>query len=85
MLAIRNAGYDVEDYRVISETISGSAHAIQRREFKNMVKHKLKPGDSLVVLKVDRLGCDAIDVLSTVKMLEEGGSKSFARTCLAPT
>lgn len=73
VLAIRSAGYDVEDYRVISETISGSAHAMQRREFKNVVEHKLEPGDSLVVQKVDRLGCDAIDVLSTVKMLEERG------------
>lgn len=77
--AIRAAGYDVAENRVIEETISGSAHAMQRKEFKLMVEHKMEAGDVLVVLKVDRLGRDAIDVLSTVERLK---SKQIKVICL---
>lgn len=77
--AIRAAGYDVPNHRVIAETISGSAHAMQRKEFKLMVEHKMEAGDVLVVLKVDRLGRDAIDVLSTVERLR---SKQIKVICL---
>lgn len=34
---------------------------------------RMEPGDVLIVTKLDRLGRDAIDVSSTVKMLAENG------------
>ncbi|HCM0808125.1 recombinase family protein [Vibrio parahaemolyticus] len=69
ILAIRNAGYDVQESRVISETVSGSVRAIERKEFKTLVEHKLETGDTLVVLKLDRLGRDNIDVQQTIEQL----------------
>ena len=69
IVAIRQAGYDILDSRVISETISGGVQAMQRKTFANMVTHKLEKGDRLVVLKLDRLGRDNIDVQQTIAML----------------
>ncbi|EAM6792377.1 recombinase family protein [Salmonella enterica] len=71
--ALAKAGYDLPDHRVVFETISGSAHAMQRPAFAELVNSKLEPDDQLVVLKLDRLGRDAIDVLQTVKLLTEKG------------
>ncbi len=79
IMAIRQAGYDIPDSRVISETVSGGVQAMKRKEFANMVTNKLegkdkdKPGDKLVVLKLDRLGRDNIDVQQTILMLMEKG------------
>ncbi|EJG1728979.1 recombinase family protein [Vibrio parahaemolyticus] len=75
ILAIRNAGYEVEENRVISETVSGSVMAMERTEFKTLVKHKLESGDTLVVLKLDRLGRDNIDVQQTIDTLTVKGIK----------
>ncbi|MEA5243094.1 recombinase family protein [Vibrio parahaemolyticus] len=69
ILAIRNAGYDVQESRVISETVSGSVRAMERKEFKTLIEHKLEAGDMLVVLKLDRLGRDNIDVQQTIEQL----------------
>lgn len=71
--AIRQAGFDVLDSRVISEVVSGGMQAMQRTGFANMVEHKLERGDQLVVLKLDRLGRDNIDVQQTITMLIEKG------------
>ncbi|EGQ7654818.1 recombinase family protein [Vibrio parahaemolyticus] len=71
ILAIRNAGYDVQESRVISETVSGSVRAMERKEFKTLVEHKLEAGDTLVVLKLDRLGRDNIDVQQTIEQLTD--------------
>ncbi|WP_210442298.1 recombinase family protein [Vibrio crassostreae] len=73
ILAIRNAGYDIEESRVISETVSGSVLAMRRPEFKTLVEHKLEAKDMLVVLKLDRLGRDNIDVQQTVDLLTKKG------------
>lgn len=79
VMAIRKAGYDIPDNRVISETVSGGVQAMKRKEFANMVTNKLegkdkdKLGDKLVVLKLDRLGRDNIDVQQTILMLMEKG------------
>ncbi|HDM8229820.1 TPA: recombinase family protein [Vibrio campbellii] len=73
ILAIRNSGYDIEESRVISETVSGSTLAMQRPEFKTLVEHKLEAKDMLVVLKLDRLGRDNIDVQQTVDLLTKKG------------
>lgn len=75
ILAIRNAGYEVEENRVISETVSGSVLAMERKEFKTLVDHKLESGDTLVVLKLDRLGRDNIDVQQTIDALTAKGIK----------
>lgn len=71
--AIESAGYQVEEQRVISETISGSVQAMKRPEFKALVDHKLESGDTLVVLKLDRLGRDNIDVQNTITDLQAKG------------
>ncbi|CAH8206216.1 recombinase family protein [Vibrio aestuarianus] len=73
ILAIRNAGYDVIDSRVISETVSGSTKAIDREQFSNLIEHKIEAGDTLVVLKLDRLGRDNIDVQQTISQLTHKG------------
>lgn len=73
ILAIRQAGYEVTDNRVISEIVSGGVQAMQRQAFADMVNHKLETGDQLVVLKLDRLGRDNIDVQQTISMLVEKG------------
>lgn len=75
LLAIRNAGYEVQDSRWLSEVVSGSVSAMERPVFYNLVLNKLEEGDTLVVLKLDRLGRDNIDVQNTVSMLCEKGIK----------
>lgn len=71
--AITAAGYHIEPQRVVSETISGSVQAMKRPAFRTLVEHKLEPGDTLVVLKLDRLGRDNIDVQQTITQLSERG------------
>ncbi|WP_407578558.1 recombinase family protein [Citrobacter koseri] len=73
IMAIRQAGYDVLDGRVVSEVVSGGVQAMKRKAFADMVNHKLEPGDQLVVLKLDRLGRDNIDVQQTIGMLVKRG------------
>ena len=69
---ISAAGFKVEPYRIVTETISGSTPIAGRKGFKRLVD-KLETGDVLIVTKLDRLGRNAIDVSSTVAMLEEMG------------
>ncbi|MBY5981266.1 recombinase family protein [Ferrimonas balearica] len=71
--AFRTKGYDVADDFVIEETISGSVAAMERPQFRAMVEHKLMKGDTLVVLKLDRLGRSNIDVQNTIQMLHGKG------------
>jgi DNA invertase Pin-like site-specific DNA recombinase len=65
-LEIERAGYAVEYW--YADTVSGKAHAAQRRQF-GILFDKLRKGDALVVSKLDRLGRDAPDVLATIKSL----------------
>lgn len=67
-LEIKQAGYAVEYW--FADTVSGSAHAAQRQQFKQLLA-KIRSGDTLVVAKLDRLGRDAPDVLTTIKRLAE--------------
>lgn len=62
------AGFDIPEFRLVSEIVSGSVSAMQRPQFKRLVD-RLEPRDTLVVTKLDRLGRDAIDVSSTVTEL----------------
>ena len=73
--AIRSAGYDIPDQRVVSETTSGGLSAMSRPAFRAMIEHKMEAGDQLVVLKLDRLGRDSIDVQQTITLLIERGIK----------
>ena len=68
-LEIEAAGYQV-DYWFADEGISGKTHATQRPSFVAML-NKIRPGEALVVTKLDRLGRDAEDVLRTVRTLAE--------------
>ncbi|WP_299844480.1 recombinase family protein [uncultured Jannaschia sp.] len=67
---IAAAGIEVEDYRIMAETISGSVAAIERPGFARLVD-RLEPGDTLVVTKMDRLGRNAMDVMATIERLGE--------------
>lgn len=73
IMAIRQAGYDILDSRIVSEVVSGGVQAMKRKGFSDMITHKLEKGDQLVVLKLDRLGRDNIDVQQTIAMLVEKG------------
>ncbi|AVG05854.1 recombinase family protein [Klebsiella pneumoniae] len=73
IMAIRQAGYDILDSRIVSEIVSGGVQAMKRKGFADMITHKLEKGDQLVVLKLDRLGRDNIDVQQTIAMLVEKG------------
>lgn len=72
--AIRQRGYNVQANRIVSETVSGGIPTASRNGFRKLVD-KLEAGDELIVLKIDRLGRDAIDVLSTVESLGGMGVK----------
>lgn len=65
-LEIERAGYVVEYW--YADTVSGKAHAVQRKQFAVLLG-KLRRQDTVVVSKLDRLGRDAPDVLSTIKSL----------------
>lgn len=75
IIAIRQRGYDVIDSRVVSETISGSVEAMKRKKFRMLAEHQMESGDTLVVLKLDRLGRDNIDVQNTITVLTDKGIK----------
>jgi len=78
-LAIKSAGYTITKPRSIEETISGGVCAMERPLFSNMVENKLEAGDTLVVLRLDRLGRDNIDVQQTINMLTD---KEIKVVCL---
>ncbi len=65
-LEIVRAGYEVEYW--YTDTVSGKAHAAQRKQFGIMLG-KLRTKDTVVVSKLDRLGRDAPDVLATIKAM----------------
>lgn len=68
-------GYEVKEGFVVEETVSGAVCAMERKGFRAMVEHKLMEGDTLVVLKLDRLGRDNIDVQQTIDLLLKKGIK----------
>ena len=76
---IEAAGFAVDPKRVVTETISGSTAAMERKGFARLVD-RLEDGDVLIVTKLDRLGRNAIDVRATVDRLAGEGVKVH---CLA--
>jgi putative DNA-invertase from lambdoid prophage Rac len=67
---IQAAGFQVDARRVISEMVSGSTLAFERKGFRSLV-NRLEWDDVLIVTKLDRLGRNAMDVRSTVERLTE--------------
>lgn len=76
---IEAAGFIVAKQRAISETVSGSVAASERKGFSKLLE-KMEFGDVLIVTKLDRLGRNAMDVRSTVEKLEKFGVRVH---CLA--
>ncbi|HCE3234314.1 TPA: recombinase family protein [Vibrio parahaemolyticus] len=75
ILQITQCGYNIQPERCIEEVVSGSIEAMKREKFKTLVEHKLERGDTLVVLKIDRLGRNNIDVQQTINLLTNKGVK----------
>ena len=76
---IASAGFTVAKQRIITETVSGSVAAAERKGFSKLLD-RLESGDVLIVTKLDRLGRNAMDVRTTVERLEASGVRVH---CLA--
>ena len=76
---IAASAFVVNASRIVTETVSGSVAAMERKGFSALL-NKLESGDVLVVTKLDRLGRNAMDVRSTVERLAIMGVKVH---CLA--
>lgn len=68
-LELEQAGYKI-DYWFEDVGVSGKTHASQRPRFQKMLE-RVHEGETLIVSKLDRLGRDAVDVLQTVRLLQE--------------
>lgn len=78
-IEITQAGFAIQDGRVVFETISGSVLASDRPAFTKLLD-RMESGDVLVVTKLDRLGRNAMDVRATVERLAAMGVRVH---CLA--
>jgi putative DNA-invertase from lambdoid prophage Rac len=76
---IAAADFTVSAQRTVTETVSGSVAAAERKGFSKRVD-RLEAGDVLIVTKLDRLGRNVIDVRGTVDRLEAAGVRVH---CLA--
>jgi putative DNA-invertase from lambdoid prophage Rac len=76
---LKAAGHDIKPSRwVVDEGVSGSVPAMQRPAFLRLVNRIKEAADEdhrevLIVSKLDRLGRDAIDVMSTLDSLRALG------------
>ncbi|ENB4497400.1 recombinase family protein [Escherichia coli] len=69
---IESAGFNIKSQQIIEEQISGSAATSERPGF-NQLLDRLKRGDALIVTKLDRLGCNPMDISKTVEQLTKAG------------
>ena len=70
---IKEAGHGVESDRVyVEHGVSGRVPALQREQFARL-HERLKAGDVVIVAKLDRLGRDIVDVVTTVQELTKNG------------
>lgn len=67
-------GFEIEPQRWFAETVSGGVPSSERKGF-NKLLERLEAGDLLVVSKLDRIGRDALDVVTTIRRLAEKGIK----------
>jgi putative DNA-invertase from lambdoid prophage Rac len=72
---IAGAGFAIEPHRVVEETISGASCIKQRPGFTQLLV-RMERGDVLVVSKLDRLGRNVVDIVSTVDHLASLGIKA---------
>jgi len=72
-------GFAVTPQRTITETVSGSVAANERKGFGALL-NRLEATDVLIVTKLDRLGRNAMDVRATVERLDAMGVRVH---CLA--
>lgn len=68
---LEQAGYAL-DFWFEDAGVSGKTCARQRPQFVRLLD-RIRAGETLVVAKLDRLGRDALDVLQTVRTLQERG------------
>ena len=69
LMQIVDAGYSVESDRVyVEQGVSGKVPALQREQFRRL-HDRLSKQDTIVVAKLDRLGRDTLDVISTIENL----------------
>lgn len=68
-LEILRAGFNIEAF-FSDDGVSGTKSALERPAFVNMIA-QMQDGDALVITKVDRLGRNAADILTTVSKLKE--------------
>lgn len=76
---IKLAGFQIEPHRIVTEHVSGSVAASDRKGFQSLLA-KMERDDVLIVTKLDRLGRSAIDVRATVDLLAAAGIRVH---CLA--
>ena len=76
---IEAAGFAVEPKRIVTETVSGSLPAMERKGFAKLLD-RMETGDVLIVTKLDRLGRNAMDVRATAERLAGEGIRVH---CLA--
>jgi len=70
---IKAAGHLIDRDRVFEESgVSGKVPALQRQQFSRLTD-RLSEGDTLVVVKLDRLGRDVLDVITTINLLTAKG------------
>lgn len=79
LLEVQQAGFAVDPRRVVTETVSGSTQASERKGFQKLLE-RMEGGDTLIVTKLDRLGRNAMDVRTTIEKLSEEGIRVH---CLA--
>jgi len=72
-------GSHVEPHRIVTETISGSTGIAQRRSFSKLMD-RAESEDGLVVTKLDRLGRNAINVSSGVRVLAAMCVRVYSRS-----
>ena len=71
---LEGMGHELQAQRWFSDTISGKVPAKERPQFSKLLD-RMEAGDLLLVSKLDRLGRDMIDVLQTLKTLDERSIK----------
>ncbi len=76
VVEVTDAGFTVNPQQVIFECISGGVAANARPQFSKLVE-QMKSGDTLVVTKMDGLGCNAMDLQKTIEQLAQKGFEVY--------
>ena len=71
---LQSLGHEIQPHRWFSDTISGKVLSSERPEFMKMLD-RMEAGDMLLVSKLDRIGRDMVDVISTLRSLASRGIK----------